>query len=266
MVVDELLAQLLHLVGVVRGRGAGVDAHLEGAEDFGLGAAAEDADGDLAARQVLLHQHRLVEAPQEVGAHGGQGGRRVDARPGVHPLAGPLGDRFGEQGEAQVAGHRLRQRRHHAKARRGHPGRGHELLGHRLVQGGGARQGIGADVGDAVHLQHGRDLGLAAAAAHSLGDVEHQVPARAGHQALAQGAAVADALHPMAEAAQGPLQLVDGGLGVELGHLLLAIPLRAVVGAQIVDQADGEVHGRGLAKVALTVSGNRKQMMDWLAG
>ena len=71
-----------------------------------------------------------------------------------------------------------------------------------------------------------------------LGDVEHQVPAVAGGQALDQLPAVADAVGLVAERFQGGLDGLDGGGLVEFGRFLFAVAGGQVIGPQVVGQAD----------------------------
>ena len=110
-------------------------------------------------------------------------------------------------------------------------------LGHGLVQGQGADERIGEGVGNPVHLQQGRHLGLAAAAVQALGDVEHEVPPFAAGELPGQSQAVADALGGVSERLQGPL---DGGnrrRRVELGHLFLGETLGEIIVSEVVDQS-----------------------------
>ncbi len=237
-VLHQLLALLLVHVGVGPRLGPVQEHHLHGAHDPGVGARARDAHGELAARQVTLHQHRLAEASQQVQAARPQLGRGAQHRTGVDALARPLGQGFGEEGERQVQPVQVRRAGHLGERRGGQARVAQDALGHALVQGQGQHQGIAEGVGDAVHVQQGGHLGLAPDARQPLGDVEDQVPAVARHQPRGQRPGMADAVRLVAQAPQGALELLDGGEAVELGRLLLAVAHGQVVVPQVVGQAD----------------------------
>ena len=106
------------------------------------------------------------------------------------------------------------------------------------MQGQAHHQRIGKGVGDRVKIQQGGHLGLAPDAVQAFGDVENQIPAVAGGQPCDQLARIADAFGFMARLAQSVLKGVDGVLAVELGGLILAVPLGKVGGPQVVCHSD----------------------------
>ena len=106
------------------------------------------------------------------------------------------------------------------------------------MQGQREHQRIGERVGDVVHVEDRRHLGLAGHAVQPLGDVEHQVPAVALGQPLDQPLGVADPVGPIAQFQQGRLDGLDRLRPIELGGFFLGVALGQVVVAQVVGQAD----------------------------
>ena len=84
------------------------------------------------------------------------------------------------------------------------------MLGQPLMQAKRHDQAVGEAAGDAIGLQQGRHLGLATRAAQPLADVEDEIPALAGGEALGQAADMADAHGRHAIGGQRPLEAVDG--------------------------------------------------------
>ena len=129
------------------------------------------------------------------------------------------------------------------EGRRGNAGLADDRFRQPLVQADGQHEGIGERVGDLVEVQNGRHLGLAGRSVQALGDVEHQVPAVAGRQAVDQLPPAADAVGLMADFSQGRVDGIDRGHPVELGGFLCRIARGQIVSTQVVGQADA--HGGG---------------------
>ena len=106
------------------------------------------------------------------------------------------------------------------------------------------RQRIGECVGDAVCLEEGGDLPLAAESSDSFGDVEHQIPtfpaAKAGHQVFQ----VSNGRRRMARLLERSSNRLDRIGAVELGRFLFLISLRQVAFAEII--RDAYLHEVGL--------------------
>jgi len=130
------------------------------------------------------------------------------------------------------------------EVRRRHAGVAHDALGQALVQREAHDHRIGQGAGDAVALEQRRHLGLAPDAASALGDVEDEVPAFALGETRDQGLEAADAHCLVAERADRGLDRVDGVGPIELGRFLEAQPLREIVGAEVIGQADAQADQR----------------------
>jgi hypothetical protein len=133
---------------------------------------------------------------------------------------------------------------HHGKIRGREAQIPHDPFGHALVEGEGQNHGIGEGVGDIVGLEQSWHLRLASKAPQAFGDVEHQIPAFAGNEARGKGPNVPDALRLEAEVREGSLDGLNGIETVELGRLLLPVPLRQVIFPEIV--GDPYFHGGAL--------------------
>ena len=95
-------------------------------------------------------------------------------------------------------------------------GGGDQALGAIFIEGDGQGERVGAGVGDAEHLQHGGDAGLARPAdALALGEVEDEVR-RVGQESLQQLPAVAQLDRVMAQPPQHRGDALDGGRAIEL--------------------------------------------------
>ena len=103
----------------------------------------------------------------------------------------------------------------------------HQLLRHGLVEGDGQGQRVGPDVRQAEHLEHGRDVGLAAPAAFPFRDVEDDVEAGLpdGVEEPRPGGKPADVVpqagERVADVAHGRFGVVflEGVLGQVLGEI-----------------------------------------------
>jgi hypothetical protein len=127
---------------------------------------------------------------------------------------------------------------HHRKLRRADAGGGDDVLRHTLVQRQGAYERIGKDVRDGVSVQQCRHLRLAADAMHAFTDVEHEIPAFAGHEPARELSQVTDAYGLESECRKGVCDTVDRIDAVELRRLEFAVAFRQPVVPQIVGHAD----------------------------
>ncbi len=126
----------------------------------------------------------------------------------------------------------------HHEGRRRHARVAHQPLGHGLVEGRSARERVGEQIRLIEQLAQRGHLGLARAAFHPFGDGEDDIEAFAGDQPRGERLSTTHADHLAAKRRQGASELIDGVDVVELGHLLLGEAERAIVVAQIVDEAD----------------------------
>ena len=176
------------LVGVRIHLGLGLcsQQHLHRSQRLSLAAAAEDADGELAARQEALDQHRLQVAMEQVLAGRAQLRTVSHFRRGGDALTRTFGNRFDKQGIRQRHARKILQALDDFEIRCADAVVAKIALGRTLVQRKRQHERIGQGVWDPVRLQQRRHLGFATVAVQPLGEIEHQVPAVALHQARGQ--------------------------------------------------------------------------------
>jgi hypothetical protein len=235
---DKVLAQLLVVERVDIGLGMLFQKDLAHAEHARAIAIADDANGELAARKILLDQRRLLVALDNPRHGGLKLRRRVHERSSLATFAGTFRDWFDEGREVGPASGLARILLSDREGRGLNAGIAHETLGHRLVERSRHCEGVGEQVGLVEQLAERRHLSLTRPALHPFGDGEHEIEALAGDQPCGKCLPAADTHRLAAERLERVRQRVDGSDRVELGHLLLGEAKRAIIVAQIVDECD----------------------------
>ncbi len=113
----------------------------------------------------------------------------------------------------------------------------HDALGYGLVERGRHGERIGEGIRLAEQFAERRHLRFARAAAKTLCNREHEIPAFPVCEALGEHLAASNAIDNMAEADERRLDFGDCGGRVELGDLQLGIAEREILVPQVVNEA-----------------------------
>src|SRR2546422_168696 len=175
----------------------------------GVGAVAEDRDGELRAREVGLDEHRLGITRQQTGSALGELRRRFAQVVREYTLGRALGHRLHEDGVRQRhLRHVLRALDAHER-RRGDAAVGEQLFGAGFVQGEREGERVAPRVADVQILTDRRDQGLTVRSVEALGHVEDDVRTSEGE--LVGERRVRLEADDVADVFEGTRHGVDGG-------------------------------------------------------
>lgn len=232
---------LFVLIRICRWLSLFLEHHLHYSERECFSARAHDAHGKFAAWHKRFYEDGLSELFQKPFADSTQLVGISNPRLGRDPFPRSFGDGFCEHGKRQIHPSRVFHGLDNGKIGRRHAEVAYDPFRHPLVQRERKDHRIGKRIGYVICFKERRDLGLAAKAPESLGNVEYHVPSVAVHESPCKAPDVPDAIRLMTEALKRSLNRLYRVRPVELGGFFFAKTLVKIILTQVI--CDAYFHG-----------------------